>query len=71
MTTKATHGRRGRHNQFDISMGTYDGAEVYKFVDLYIPYQLENQLVNSVGLYGDDGLANMRSYLAATANHPY
>ena len=43
---------------FDVTMGSYDGAEVCELVGLFILRDLEGQLDN-VGLYRDDGLAAM------------
>ena len=41
---------------FDITMGSFDGAECCELVGLYIPSKL-SQLEINVGLYRDDGLA--------------
>ena len=41
---------------FDVTMGSYDGAETCELVGLYILSQLEHLDIN-VGLYRDDGLA--------------
>ena len=43
---------------FDVTMGSYDGAEVCELVGLLILDQLGNQYgKKNVGLYRDDGLA--------------
>jgi len=43
---------------FDVAMGSLDGAEVYKLVGLFLLDKLANILSRkNVGLYRDDGLA--------------
>ena len=43
---------------FDVTMGSYDGAEIGELVDLYLLNQLSTVIYkSSVGLYRDDGLA--------------
>ena len=43
---------------FDVTMGSYDGAEVWELVRLYLLGKLELLIVTkNVGLYRDDGLA--------------
>ena len=43
---------------FDVSMGSFDGAEVCELVGLFLLHQLEQVIPPSnVGLYRDDGLA--------------
>ncbi|GFO31814.1 DNA polymerase [Plakobranchus ocellatus] len=41
---------------FDVTMGSFDGAETCELVGLYLLSQLKNLYIN-VGLYRDDGLA--------------
>ena len=43
-------------NFFDITMGSFDGAETSELVGLFLLSQLTHLDVN-VGLYRDDGLA--------------
>ena len=47
-------------NLFDVTMGSYDGAEICELVDLFLLHEL-NALVagreGSLGLFRDDGLA--------------
>ena len=44
--------------EFDVTMGSFDGAEICELVGLYLLDQLSNLLpVESFGLYRDDGLA--------------
>ena len=43
---------------FDVTMGSYDGAELCELVGLYLLNQLSTVIdKSSVGLYRDDGLA--------------
>jgi len=45
-------------NLFDITMGSYDGAETCELVGLYLLHQLSKHInPKNVGLYRDDGLA--------------
>lgn len=44
---------------FDVTMGSYDGAETCELIGLYILSQLQHLDIN-VGLYRDDGLAVCR-----------
>ena len=47
-----------KDNNFDVTMGAYDGAEICELIGLYILSKLET-LINKeyIGLYRDDGLA--------------
>ena len=45
------------NNNFDVTMGSYDGAETCELVGLFILNSLQKIFGNSVGLYRDDGLA--------------
>lgn len=47
--------KKGNSN-FDVTMGSFDGAESCELIGLYILSQLQNLGIN-VGLYRDDGLA--------------
>ena len=45
-------------DNFDVTMGSYDGAEVCELVGLYLMSKLEILIgKNQLGLYRDDGLA--------------
>ena len=48
---------------FDVTMGSFDGAEVCELVGLFILNSLQERFGENVGLYHDDGLAvvNTRS----------
>ena len=45
-----------KSSDFNVTMGSFDGAEVCELVGLYLPSQLQHLDVD-VGLYRDDGLA--------------
>ena len=45
------------NNNFDVTMGSYDGAETCELVGLFILNSLQKLFGNNVGLYRDDGLA--------------
>ena len=55
---------------FDITMGSYDGADVCELVGLFILHQL-SQLVGSknIGLYRDNGLAILENTSGPTSEH--
>ena len=47
---------------FDVTMGSWDGAEICELVGLYLLNRLQDVLPScNVGLYRDDGLAFLRS----------
>ena len=45
-----------KDSDFDVTMGSYDGAETCELVGLYILSQMQHLNIN-IGLYRDDGLA--------------
>ena len=50
--------KRNGSTMFDVTMGSYDGAEICELVGLFVLNLLSNHLGKSnVGLYRDDGLA--------------
>ena len=54
--------KKERDEDFDVTMGCYDGAEVCEIVGSYILNLLGNILDKDlVGLYRDDGLAIVRN----------
>jgi len=54
---------------FDVSMGSYDAAEICELVVAYILNLLSTEeLQNNVGLYRDDGLAILRDQLRQVEN---
>ena len=42
---------------FDVTMGSYDGAEACELIGTYMPSLIASKFKDEVGLYGDDGLA--------------
>lgn len=55
--------KRDTVNQFDVSMGAHDGAEICELVGLYILHHMKQNLdLHSTGIYRDDGLAVMRNH---------
>ena len=46
-----------RTSNFDVTMGSYDGAETCDLVGLYLLSILTEKFGNNIGLYRDDGLA--------------
>ena len=55
--------KRNSDNTFDVTVGSYDGAEVCELIGLFILDTLQDRFGKDVGLYRDDGLAviNTRS----------
>ena len=48
--------------QFDVAMGSFDGAEICELVGLFLLYQLSDLFGKAyVGLYRDDGLSVLRN----------
>ena len=51
-----------RNEEFDVSMGCFDGAEVCELVGVYILHLLRTVMrKDNVGLYRDDGLGILRN----------
>ena len=50
--------KKDSHDCFDVTMGSFDGAEICELVGLYILDSLTKKLIskNDIGLYRDDGL---------------
>ena len=48
--------KRDSSNAFDVTMGSYDGAEICELVGLFILSKLKDTFGNNIGLYRDDGL---------------
>lgn len=49
--------KRDSSSNFDVTMGSFDGAETCTLVGIYLLSQLPKELQNRLGLYRDDGLA--------------
>ena len=48
--------KRNSSNAFDVTMGSYDGAEICELVGLFILSKLKDTFGNNIGLYRDDCL---------------
>ena len=49
---------KGEGNLFDVTMGAYNGAEVYELVGIFMLYKISQKYnKNDAGLFRDDGLA--------------
>ena len=49
--------KKATDNMFDVTMGSYDGAEACELIGLYILSLIAPKLKEEVGLYRDDGIA--------------
>ena len=52
---------------FDITMGSFDGAETCELVGTYLLNKIKHLFNNDVGLYRDDGLAILRNHTPSQA----
>ena len=53
--------KKDTNTTFDVTMGNYDGAEVWELIGIYIQSLLTNILSkDNMGLYRDDGLFILR-----------
>jgi hypothetical protein len=53
--------KKNNTTTFDVTMGSFDGAEVCELVGLFILNTLEKRFGKDVGLYRDDGLVALRT----------
>ena len=51
-----TWGKKASSNLFDVTMGSYDGAESCEFVGAFLLHKIKEKHCNNFGLYRDDGL---------------
>ena len=49
-------GKKTTGNLFDVTMGSFDGAEACELIGTYMLHQISKELGYSIGLYRDDGL---------------
>ena len=49
--------RKSANNQFDVTMGSLDGAETCELIGCYLLSLLAKRDGQNIGLYRDDGLA--------------
>ena len=60
--------KKESRNQFDVTMGAYDGAEICELVGLFLLQEITTKLnIASIGLYRDDGLAAMENHSGCEA----
>ena len=68
-TNESTWVKRGDDPSFDVTMGSFDGAEVCELVGLYILNILGDKFgKDNIGLYRDDGLACFHGINGSTAD---
>ena len=61
--------KNNNSNLFDVTMGSYDGAEICELVGLFILNHLGKKFgKKNIGLYKDDGLAIIKSRSARLAD---
>ena len=54
--------KKTSNNLFDVTMGSYDGAEICELVGLLVLYKLGQKYnMKDIGLYRDDGLSTFRN----------
>ena len=56
-TKNQSWSKRNTDSVFDVTMGSFDGAEVCELVGLFILNSLQERFGENVGLYRDNGLA--------------
>ena len=54
-------GKRNNTTTFDVTMGSFDGAEICDLVGLYLLEPLRERFGDNIGLYRDDGLGAIRT----------
>eukprot|EP00117_Sycon_ciliatum_P004623 scpid58526/ scgid4794/ len=60
--------KKGNGSMFDVTMGSFDGAEVCELVGAYLLNQLAEHIPKGqIGLYRDDGLAIIKNASGGTA----
>jgi hypothetical protein len=55
-----TWGKKSAANLFDVTMGSYDGAETCELVGAFLLHQINNKYGAHFGLYRDDGLGALK-----------
>ena len=53
--------KKSANNQFDVTMGSFDGAETCELVGCYLLSLLTNKYGQNIGLYRDDGIAAFKA----------
>ena len=58
VTLNLNHGSYRPYKNFDVTIGSYDGAEVCELIGIFMLSLIGNKYnPNNIGLYRDDGLA--------------
>lgn len=60
--------KRGSSNTFDVTMDSFDEAEICELVGLFIFPKLNDKFGNDIGLFRDDGLAVLNAKSACRLN---
>ena len=61
--------KKNTHDCFDVTMGSFDGAEICELVGIFIIHKLSSIInKNNMGLYRDDGLMILRNMTKRTAD---
>ena len=61
-SVRIKYGKKKNSPRFDVTIGSFDGADVCEFVGLLILYYLKDKFNNKdIGLYREDGLAASRN----------
>ena len=63
LTNKQQQWQKKSSSTFDVTMGSFDGAETCELVGGFLLSQLQTKFGDKIGLYRDDGLA-------VTGSHP-
>ena len=53
--------KRNSDSTFDVTMGSYENAEVCELIGLFILDKLKDRFGYDIGLYRDDGLATLNT----------
>ncbi|KAJ8048904.1 hypothetical protein HOLleu_01408 [Holothuria leucospilota] len=62
--------KKDNPSTFDVTMGSFDGAEICENVGLFILHTLRKTVTSSdIGLYRDDGLAVLKNMTGRTADN--
>ena len=61
-------GKRSSPNLFDVTMGSYDGAETCELIGTFLLNHITSKHGNNFGLYRDDGLGVMNASACVIEN---
>ena len=61
--------KKGDHELFDVTMGSWDGAEVCDLIGLFMLHEAEPRFgKEDIGVYRDDGLASLQNHSGPLAD---